>query len=79
MLDVVGKVFARIVQDCLRVIVEGLLPDSECGGFCKGRGCTDMIFAARQLMEKTQEHSDHLFVLFVNLKKAYDSVPRGAP
>ena len=36
------------------------------------------IFAARQLMEKTREHSNHLFVLFVDLKEIYDSVPRGA-
>jgi len=35
-----------------------------------------MIFTARQLMEKTQEHGDRLFLLFFNLKKVYDSVPR---
>ena len=35
-----------------------------------------MIFAARQLIEKSREHADSLFVLFVDLKKAYDSVPR---
>ena len=35
-----------------------------------------MIFVARQLVEKTREHDDALFVLFVDLKKAYDSVPR---
>ena len=52
LLDVVGKVFARIVQERLQVIAEGLLPDYQCG-FRKGRECTDMIFAARQLMEKT--------------------------
>ena len=57
------------------MIAEGLLPDSQCG-FCKGRGCTDMIFVARQLMEKTPEQGDSLSLLFVNLKKAYDSVPR---
>ena len=51
------------------MIAKGLLPDSQCG-FHKGRGCTDMIFVARQLMEKTQEHGDHLFLLFVDLKKA---------
>ena len=33
---------------------------------------------ARQLVEKTIEHDDTLFVLFVNLKKAYDSIPRQA-
>jgi len=37
-----------------------------------------MIYAARQLMEKIQEHSDLQFLLFVDLKKAYDSVPRAA-
>jgi len=59
------------------VIAEGLLPDSQCG-FCKGRVCTDMIFAARQLIEKTREHGDCLFLLFVDLNKAYDFVPRTA-
>ena len=37
----------------------------------------DMIFVARQLMEKSWEH-DSLFVLFIDLWKAYDSVPRHA-
>jgi len=37
-----------------------------------------MIFVARQLMEKTWEHGDSLFLLFVDLKKAYDLVPRDA-
>jgi len=77
LLDVVGKIFGRIVQNRLQAIAEGLLPDSQCG-FRKGRGCTDMIFVARQLMEKTREHGDSLFLLFVDLKKAYDSVPRDA-
>ena len=29
-------------------------------------------------MEKTREHGDSLFVMFIDLKKAYDSVPRSA-
>jgi len=37
-----------------------------------------MIFVARQLMEKTREHDDSLFMMFIDLKKAYDSVPRSA-
>ena len=73
----VGKVFARIMQDRLQVIAERMLPESQCG-FRKGRGCVDVIFAARQLIEKSREHADSLFVLFVGLKKAYDSVPRQA-
>ena len=77
LLDVVGKVFAQIMQDRLQVIAERLFPESQCR-FRKGTGCMDMIFAARQLIEKSRVHADSLFVLFVDLKKAYDSVPRQA-
>ena len=43
LLDVVGKVVARVLQEQLQRIVEDELPESQCG-FRKGRGCTDMIF-----------------------------------
>ena len=59
----------RIIQEWLQVIAEWLLPDSQCG-FRRGSGCVDMIFVARQLMEKTREHEDSLFMMFVDLKKA---------
>ena len=38
----------------------------------------DMIFAARQLFEKSREYDESLFALFVDLHKAYDSVSREA-
>ena len=38
LLDVVGKVFARVIQERLQVIAESFLPESQCG-FRKGRGC----------------------------------------
>ena len=72
LLDVVGKIFARIIT-----IAETILPESQCG-FRKGRGCVDMIFAARKLVEKTHEHDDVMFILFVDLKKVYDSISRNA-
>ena len=74
LLDVAGKVFARILQDRLQVLAKEVLPESQCG-FRKGRGCIDMIFVARQLVEKSREHDVSLFVLFIDLRKAYDSVP----
>lgn len=77
LLDVVGKIMARIVKERLEQIADRVLPESQ-SGFRKGRGCVDMIFAARQLVEKAREHNDTLYMLFVDLKKAYDSVPRGA-
>ena len=51
LLDVVGKVVARMIQG---------------------------VFVVRQLVEKSWEHKEKLFITFVELKKAYDSVPMDA-
>ena len=57
-------------------MAERELPDSQCG-FRKGRGCIDMTFVVKQLAEKALEHSAKQFFIFVDLRKAYDSVTRG--
>ena len=77
LLDVVGKLVARIVQSRLQIVAEQELPESQCG-FRRGHGCTDMIFVVRQLAEKAVEHQATQYFVFVDLKKAYDSVPREA-
>ncbi|VDL95922.1 unnamed protein product [Schistocephalus solidus] len=70
------KIFARILLNRLNGHLEhGLLPESQCG-FCRHRGTTDMIFAARQLQEKCQEMRTHLNTTFVDLTKAFDTVNR---
>ena len=35
-----------------------------------------MVFMIRQLLEKAHEHNSKVFFTFVDLRKAYDSVPR---
>ena len=77
LLEVVGKVLATVLQQRLQMVVEEVLPESQCG-FRVGRGCSDMIFTVRQLLEKSYEHRGKIFLVFVDLKKAYDSVPRAA-
>ena len=54
--------------------MEDVVADSQCG-FRSGRGCADMVFCACQLVEKAIEHNTKVFLLFVDLRKAYDSVP----
>ena len=75
LLDVVGKVLAKIIQMRLQRVAEMELPESQCE-FREGRGCSDMVFMVRQLVEKAYEHKSKVFLTFVDLKKAYDSVPR---
>ncbi|VDM06211.1 unnamed protein product [Schistocephalus solidus] len=55
LLNLAGKIFARILLNRLNGHLEqGLLPVSQCG-FRRHRGTTDMIFAAGQLQEKCPE------------------------
>ena len=58
-------------------MVEDSVADSQCG-IRAGRGCMDMAFCVRLLVEKTIEHHHKVFLLFIDLHKAYDSVPRQA-
>ena len=46
LLDVVGKLFARVLNDRLQLVMEETVSDSQCG-FRAGRGCVDMIFCIR--------------------------------
>ena len=77
LLSIAGKILARVLLNRLNEHLErsGLLPESQCG-FRKNRGTTDMIFTARQLQEKCQEQNVDLYMTFVDLTKAFDTVNR---
>ena len=45
-------------------------------GFMPGRGTIDAIFILRQLQEKYLGKKKCLYYCFVDLEKAFDSVPR---
>ena len=68
-----GKLFATILDQRTRYQVKPLLSDVQMG-FRKGRGCTDAIFALRQLSEKTIEYNRELNLVFVDQENAFDRV-----
>ena len=55
LLDVVGKICGRYLQNRLQFLADSELPESQCG-FRSGRGCMDAVFSVRQFVEKTFEH-----------------------
>jgi len=74
---IIDEKFARVLLNRLVPHLEkhNLIPENQCG-FRKGRGTTDMIFAARQLQEKCQEQYSDLYTSFIDLTKAFDTVCR---
>ena len=76
LLSVAGKVLAKIMLTrLLEHVVDLVLPESQCG-FRRGRSTIDMIFDARQLQEKCREQHQDLYLAFVDLTKAFDTVNR---
>jgi hypothetical protein len=70
------KVITSIVARRISVHVlenEGL---EEQNGFMRQRGCCDGIFSAKLALQKRHEHGLGTWAVFIDLFKAFDSVPR---
>lgn len=70
-----GKVMAKVLQARLAELAEGILNESQCG-FRPERSTIDMIFSLRQVQEKCIEQYKELYIVFVDFRKAFDSVDR---
>jgi hypothetical protein len=77
LLSAPGKVFARVLLNRLKNLSERILPETQFG-FRPDRGTCEAIFSVRQLQEKSREQGRQLYLCFVDLEKAFDSVPREA-
>ena len=72
-----GKVLLKVVARKLRAYCEdsGLLPEERCR-FRSDRSTTDMMSAVRRLQEIGWKAGVPLFMCFMDLQKAYDTVDR---
>lgn len=77
LLSIPGKVYAALLLRRVSQHLDAQLLEAQCG-FRRGRGLTDASFTLRQMMGKAWEYAAPLHLAFIDLRKAFDSVPRGA-
>ena len=72
-----GKILLKIIARRLSEYCErvGILP-KERSGFRPNSSTTDMMFVIRRLQELARNKRSPLYVCFIDLTKAYDSVER---
>ena len=68
----IGKLYERVLK--VRIENEAIEIEEQ-NGFRPGRSCIDNIFTLKQLVEKRMERGMDLHVTFIDLRKAFDSVP----
>ena len=75
LLSLISKVFSRIVLSRLTAVLEKDLRPQQ-AGFHPGRSCSDHIFTLRQILEQSKEWNTPLYINFIDLEKAFDSIHR---
>ena len=72
-----GKVLLKVVARRLSASCEikGLLPEEQCG-FRPESSTTDLMFVVCRLQENGRKAGVSLFMFFIDLQKAYDTVDR---
>ena len=64
-----------MLRRLLTHVLDIVMSESQ-SGFRRGRGTTEMIFVARLLQEKCRKQHQSLFLVFIDLAKAFDAVNR---
>jgi len=67
------KILSNILLSRLTPYAKEIIGDHQCG-FRRNRSTIDHIFCFRQILEKKWEYNEEVNQLFIDFKKAYDSV-----
>jgi Reverse transcriptase (RNA-dependent DNA polymerase) len=67
------KLWERVIERCLRKLTTISKNQFD---FMLGRSIMETIFLIRQLMERYREQKKDLHMIFIDLEKAYDKIPR---
>uniref|UniRef100_A0A5F8GDL9 Reverse transcriptase domain-containing protein n=1 Tax=Monodelphis domestica TaxID=13616 RepID=A0A5F8GDL9_MONDO len=78
LLSTAGKILARVILSrLLSSVSEQNLPESQCG-FRPDHSTIDMVFTVRQMQGKCLEQNPSLYIVFIDLTKAVNTVNRDA-
>ena len=75
LLSVPGKVFCRVLLNRIQATVDNLLRVNQ-AAYRSGCSTIDMIFTLQCIIEKCLEYNAELWTVFVDFRKAFDSVHR---
>ena len=75
LLDVIGKLYCRVINNRLLKYLElnGKLHEGQ-GGFRIGRSCIDNIFSLTELIQGHIKEGKFTYAFFLDVKKAYDTI-----
>ena len=77
LLDVVGKLYASMAVNRLRTLSQPTLQDTQFG-FRNNRSAEQAILCVRSVIQKAKDAGSSLVLVFVDLTKAFDTVPKEA-
>jgi len=69
------KILSNILLSWLIPYAQEIIGDNQCG-FRRNMSTIDHIFCIRQILEKKLKYNEPVHQLFIDFKKAYDSVRR---
>ena len=71
LLSVPSKIFCRVLLNRIEGAIDIKLRQEQ-AGFRRGKGCTDLIFALRNIIEQSIEWNAPLCIGFIDFKKVID-------
>ncbi|KAK3542227.1 hypothetical protein QTP86_018788 [Hemibagrus guttatus] len=76
LLSLPGKVYSRVLERRVQPLVEPRIQEEQCG-FRPSHGTLDQLYTLHRVLEGSWKFAQPVHMCFVDLKKAFDRVPRG--
>jgi len=73
LLNVTYKILSSVMLERLKEYSEEILGECQCS-FRPQRRTTDQLFVVRKILEKFHAHNNDLHLIFIEFKKAFDSI-----